>query len=87
MSWADVLWLYGFHMPRKAFFPSIMSLWQCWDEGAYIMDVGQAPALRLINARWGSLKNQETKKGRLAAWRPRNDEKVALLKLIHELNP
>ena len=54
----------------------IKSLWQAWDEGAFVIDVGQTPALRLIDARWGNLKSQETHWGRLPSWRPTNNEKV-----------
>jgi hypothetical protein len=53
----------------------IKSLWQAWDEGTYVLKIGRKPALRLIDGRWGNIKNQNNH-GRLPSWRPRNDEKV-----------
>jgi hypothetical protein len=63
-------------------YPDIKSLWQAWDEGAFVVDIGHKPALRLIDARWGNLKSQETHRGRLPFWRPRNNEKVSAGHLI-----
>ena len=57
-------------------YADIKSIWQAWDEGAYIKDVGHKPALRLIDARWGNLESQETHKRKYPSWRPRNDNKV-----------
>jgi hypothetical protein len=57
-------------------YPDIKSLWQAWDEGTFVIDVGRTPALRLIDARWGNLKSQETHRGRFPSWRPTNNEKV-----------
>ena len=57
-------------------YADIKSIWQAWDEGAYIKDVGRKPALRLIDARWGNLESQETHKRKFPSWRPRNDNKV-----------
>ena len=37
-------------------YPNIKTLWQAWDEGTFVVDVGRKPALRLIDARWGNLK-------------------------------
>ncbi|KAF8195063.1 hypothetical protein BJ912DRAFT_847445 [Pholiota molesta] len=51
-------------------------LWQAWDEGSFVEGVGRLPALRLIEARWGTLKNQETNKGKYAAWRPHKNDRV-----------
>ena len=51
-----------------------MSIWQVWDEGAYVKDVGCKPALRLIDERWGKLESQETHKHKYPSWRPRNDK-------------
>lgn len=52
-------------------------LWQAWDEGSFVEGVGRLPALRLIEARWGTLKNQETNKGKYAAWRPHKNDRVS----------
>jgi hypothetical protein len=57
-------------------YADIKSIWQAWDEGTYIKDVGRKPALRLIDARWGNLESQETHKRKFPSWRPRNDNKV-----------
>jgi len=57
-------------------YADIKSIWQAWDEGTYIKDVGRKPALRLIDARWGNLESQETHKRKYPSWRPRNDNKV-----------
>ena len=57
-------------------YADIKSIWQTWDEGTYIKDVGRKPALRLIDARWGNLESQETHKRKFPSWRPRNDNKV-----------
>jgi len=57
-------------------YADVKSIWQAWDEGAYIKDVGRKPALRLIDARWGNLESQETHKCKFPSWRPRNDNKV-----------
>jgi len=54
----------------------VKSIWQAWDEGAYIKDVGRKLALRLIDTKWGNLKSQETHKRKFPSWRPRNDNKV-----------
>ena len=59
-------------------YADIKSIWQAWDEGEYIKDVGRKPALRLIDARWGNLQNQETHKRKYPSWRPRNDNKVCV---------
>lgn len=59
-------------------YPDIKSLWQAWDEGSYVENVGRKPALRLLDARWGSLKNMKTNKGKFPSWRPRNDNNVRL---------
>ena len=65
-------------------YPDIKSLWQAWDEGTLVVDVGRTPALRLIDARWGNLKSQETHRGRFPSWRPTNNEKVCvILQTIH----
>ncbi len=58
-------------------YPDIKSIWQTWDEGAYIENVGRKPAVRLIDARWGNLESQETHKRKYSSWRPRNDTKVS----------
>jgi hypothetical protein len=57
-------------------YPDIKSLWQAWDEGTFVIDVGRTPALRLIDARWGNLRSQETRRGKFPSWRPTNNEKV-----------
>jgi len=57
-------------------YADVKSIWQAWDEGAYIKDIGRKPALRLIDARWGNLESQETRKRKFPSWRPRNDNKV-----------
>lgn len=51
-------------------YADIKSIWQAWDEGEYIKDVGCKPALRLIDARWGNLESQETHKRKYPSWRP-----------------
>ena len=58
-------------------YEDVKSIWQAWDEGAYIKDVGHKPALRLIDARWGNRESQETHKRKFPSWRPRNDNKVS----------
>ena len=58
-------------------YPDIKSLWQAWDEGTFVVDVGRKPAMRLIDARWGNLKSHDTRQGRLPSWRPRNNDKVS----------
>ena len=57
-------------------YTDVKSIWQAWDEGEYIKDVGHKPALRAIDTRWGNLENQETQKRKYPSWRPRNDNKV-----------
>ncbi|KAF8811429.1 hypothetical protein BYT27DRAFT_7081091, partial [Phlegmacium glaucopus] len=57
-------------------YADVKSLWQAWDEGAYIKDIGHKPALRLIDARWGNLESEETHKRKFPTWRPRNDGKA-----------
>ncbi|PPR04707.1 hypothetical protein CVT24_011829 [Panaeolus cyanescens] len=52
----------------------IKSLWQAWDEGTFVPNVGHKPALRLIDSRWGDLRNQKTNKKKFPAWRPRNND-------------
>ena len=36
-------------------YADVKSIWQAWNEGEYIKDVGRKPALQLIDARWGNL--------------------------------
>ena len=57
----------------------VLTLWKSWDEGMMIEGVGQRPPLRLVDARWGCHRDMRSKKGHLAAWRPRNDENVGIL--------
>ncbi|KAF8952114.1 hypothetical protein BDZ97DRAFT_1626821, partial [Flammula alnicola] len=57
-------------------YSDVKSLWQAWDEGTFVIDIGRKPPLRLIDARWGNLKSQETHRGRFPSWRPRNDDKA-----------
>jgi hypothetical protein len=57
-------------------YADIKSIWQAWDDGTYIKNVGHKPALRLIDARWGNLESHETHKRKFPSWRPRNDNKV-----------
>jgi len=67
-------------------YPDIKSIWQTWDEGAYIKNVGHKPAVHLIDARWGNLESQETHKHKYSSWRRRNDTKVStylIFTLIH----
>ncbi|KAF9537354.1 hypothetical protein CPC08DRAFT_651784, partial [Agrocybe pediades] len=62
------LWLS--YAPRNlGDYPSVRSLWEAWDEGAPVQNVGRKPALRLIEERWGTLQNEETKKKKYASWR------------------
>ena len=58
-------------------YPDIKSIWQAWDEGVYIENVGHKPAVCLTDARWGNLESQETHKRKYSSWRPRNDTKVS----------
>ncbi|KAK0430229.1 hypothetical protein EV421DRAFT_1744357 [Armillaria borealis] len=44
-------------------------------EGTVLDDIGRLPPLRLIENKWGSLKNSTMGKGRLPSWRPCNDAK------------
>ena len=67
-------------------YADIKSIWQAWDEGAYIKDVGRKPALRLIDARWGNLESQETHKRKYPSWRPRNDNKVCFYFFYSQIN-
>ncbi|KAF8961565.1 hypothetical protein BDZ97DRAFT_1664085 [Flammula alnicola] len=57
-------------------YPDVKSLWQAWDKGTYVKDIGRKPALRLIDARWGNLESQETHRRKFPSWRPRNDDKA-----------
>ena len=63
-------------------FADVKAIWQAWDEGTYIKDVGRKPALRLIDARWGNLESQETHKRKFPSWRPRNDNKVCVYLIL-----
>lgn len=58
-------------------YPTVAALWEAWDEGSYVSGVGRKVAIRLIEERWGNLKNEKTNTGRLPAWRPHNDPKVS----------
>ncbi len=49
------------------------ALWEAWDEGTYLADIGRKVALRSIEERWGALKDESTKRSKLPSWRPRND--------------
>jgi hypothetical protein len=57
-------------------YADVKSIWQAWNKGEYIKDVGHKPALRLIDARWGNLESQETHKRKYPSWRPQNNNKV-----------
>ena len=59
-----------------AAYADVKSIWQAWDEGEYIKDIGHKLALWLIDKRWGNLESQETHKRKYPSWRPRNDNKV-----------
>ena len=43
-------------------YEDVKYIWQAWDEGVYIKDVGHKPGLRLIDARRGNRESQETHK-------------------------
>lgn len=64
------------------FYSDIKMLWQWWDEGGFVEGVGRLPALRLIEARWGTLKNQATNKGKFPMWRPRNNALVSKASIL-----
>jgi hypothetical protein len=71
-----VLW--DSYAPQSlGFYSDIKMLWQWWDKGSFVEGVGRLPALCLIEARWGILKNQATNKGKFPAWRPRNNALVS----------
>jgi hypothetical protein len=63
-------------------YSDVKLIWQAWDEGEYIKDVGRKPALRLIDTRWGNLPSQETHKRKYPSWRPRNDNKVCAYSIL-----
>ncbi|KAJ7577738.1 hypothetical protein C8J56DRAFT_756321, partial [Mycena floridula] len=48
-------------------YQSVKDLWTVWDEGTRVDGVGQMPAMRLIDERYGNVQ------GRRASWRPSND--------------
>ncbi len=69
--------LWDCYAPRSlGDYPDVKTIWQSWSEGTVLDDIGRLPPLRLIENKWGSLKNGTTGKGRLPSWRPRNDAKV-----------
>ncbi|KAK0438854.1 uncharacterized protein EV420DRAFT_1279869, partial [Desarmillaria tabescens] len=73
----DPVKLWDCYAPRSlGDYPDVKSIWQSWSEGAIIEDIGRLPPIRLIENKWGSLKNGITGKGRLPSWRPRNDAKA-----------
>lgn len=59
-------------------YKDIQSLWSVWDEGALVLGVGRGPPLRLVESYWGRQPNQQTNKGRHAAWRPSRNDSVSL---------
>ncbi len=63
-------------------YADVKSIWQAWDEGTYIKNVGRKPAFRLIDARWGNLESHETHKRKFPSWRPRNDNKVCAYSFV-----
>lgn len=54
-------------------YSTVSALWEAWDEGTYLVDIGRKAALRSIEERWGALKDESTKRSKLPSWRPRND--------------
>ncbi|KAF8480487.1 hypothetical protein DFH94DRAFT_631092 [Russula ochroleuca] len=54
-------------------YPSIEMLWQAWDEGSFVSEVGHQPPLRLVEKQWGHQEDQRTGKGQLQVWRPHKD--------------
>jgi hypothetical protein len=57
-------------------YPSIEMLWQAWDEGSFVSEVGHQPPLRLVEKQWGHQEDQRTGKGQLQVWRPHKDNTV-----------
>ncbi|PBK79151.1 hypothetical protein ARMGADRAFT_951218, partial [Armillaria gallica] len=56
---------------------TVCELWQSWDEGTIIEDVGCLPPIRIIDEKWGNLKNKQTGTGgKFPLWRPRNDDQA-----------
>ncbi|THU95841.1 hypothetical protein K435DRAFT_559462, partial [Dendrothele bispora CBS 962.96] len=53
-------------------YPDIQSLWGVWEEGRCIDGIRRSVPLRLIEEKWGNLKN-ENGKGTFPVWRPRNE--------------
>jgi hypothetical protein len=69
-------------------YPDVLTLWKSWDEGMMIEGVGQQPPLRRVDEQWGCHRDTRSKKGHLAAWRPRNDENVGgFCSLYHFTRP
>ncbi|KAF5343380.1 hypothetical protein D9758_015630 [Tetrapyrgos nigripes] len=56
-------------------YSTVEMLWKVWEEGVYVDGVGRCPPLRMIEERWGSLKNKDGQ-GRHAQWRPKSDAKA-----------
>ncbi|KAJ7598404.1 hypothetical protein C8J56DRAFT_751542, partial [Mycena floridula] len=54
-------------------YASVKDLWMVWDEGTLVDSIGRKPALRLIDERYGKVK------GKLASWRPHNNESARKL--------
>jgi hypothetical protein len=63
-------------------FPTITLLWQAWSEGKTVAGVGRTPPIRDIDQQWGGRIDLRTKKGKLPAWRPRQDPSVSALVLL-----
>lgn len=64
-------------------YKDIPSLWTVWDEGASVPGVGRGPPLRLVESHWGRQPNQQTNKGRHAAWRPSQNANVSFANRAH----
>ncbi|KAI5822688.1 hypothetical protein K523DRAFT_256545 [Schizophyllum commune Tattone D] len=77
--------LWGTYAPKGlGGYATVAELWEHWNEGRYIPNVGRLPAIRLIEERWGNLKNTTTGKGKQPAWRPSNN--AAARKLFANFN-
>jgi len=59
-------------------YADIKSIWEAWDEGTFVTSIGRKAPIRLIDARWGNLKNEETHRKKYASWRRNLDTTVCV---------
>lgn len=81
----SALWS-GYEPGNLGHYLDIKSLWQAWEEGTYVTNIGRKPALQMIDAKWGNLESQDTGRRKLPSWRPRNDGMVCLCFLAIQAN-